>query len=106
MLVACADNYSSSVPWQGMGYAQKVEIIDNESRKMFGVGILSLGVLANTDGNEYVLKESLDHSYLKSIEDLEKLGYVEVREIRAQEGIFVNLSLTDEGRELKGELGD
>lgn len=85
---------------------QRVSAIQRDARQTLGVDVVSLGVLANTDGSEYLLKDSLDHLYRERISALESAGYVKISEITAEEGVFINLSLTESGRVLQAILND
>lgn len=108
MSSACAKSEGEN-PEDRMGsisWGHGVATIQRESRQIFGVGVVSLGALANVQENRFLLKDSLSYSYLSAIKELEGAGYINVAEREAQEGVFINIVLTEKGRSLVDALSE
>ena len=93
---------ASSNPYSEDDLRNQVINLNNLSQETIGIEIDALAILLNASRGNLVLRDSLQESgQMKYIDQLQKKGFIKVREVSTMQGVFIEIVVTDKGEVLK-----
>lgn len=87
--------------------AERVHVVrtsDAHLRDVTGVGIYAIGLLAQADGDTYLLDDALTPRQRTTLQLLSGQGYIKLDRINAEDGLYVTYSATAQGQQLVDAL--